>query len=161
MSYCFKINSVSNSRKALAKSPVVKRAAAVAEMEQRRVARHRTTRYWLDDSNGAGPHPNEHIWLPSCAGAGGSSVGSTAPAGQQLDTECYLGERDCERAGEKRRCAACHIVAHTACLPLLAKMQLGCKWSFRDCGTGGVEGGGGNTAQQRDQLHKHHWVGGV
>uniref|UniRef100_A0AC34GT55 Diacylglycerol kinase n=1 Tax=Panagrolaimus sp. ES5 TaxID=591445 RepID=A0AC34GT55_9BILA len=127
-------------RKALAKSPVVKRAAAMQEQEQRRVSKHRTSRYWLEEQL----NPSEHIWLPSTGP--GSASSST-------DTECYLGEKDCERIGEKRRCAACHIVAHTACFPLLAKMNLTCKTTFRD-----------STAKRNpskdswDALTKHHWV---
>lgn len=57
--------------------------------------------------------PSEHIWLPSMSNSSSASV----------DTECYLGEKDCEKFGEKRRCAACHIVAHTACFPFLAKVS--------------------------------------
>ncbi|KAI6196238.1 Diacylglycerol kinase [Aphelenchoides besseyi] len=107
-------------RKALAKSPVVKRAAALQEHEHKAVSKHRTSRYWLDENL----TPAEHIWIPSTGP--GSASSST-------DTECYIGEKDCEKIGEKRRCAACHIVAHTACFPLLAKET----W---DC------------------LTKHHWV---
>uniref|UniRef100_A0A7E4V577 Diacylglycerol kinase n=1 Tax=Panagrellus redivivus TaxID=6233 RepID=A0A7E4V577_PANRE len=127
-------------RKALAKSPVVKRAAAMQEQEQRRVSKHRTSRYWLDEQL----NPAEHIWLPS------SGPGS---ASSSTDTECYLGEKDCEKVGEKRRCAACHIVAHTACFPLLSKLNLTCKTTFRD-----------TTVKRNpskdswEALTKHHWV---
>ncbi|CAD5215101.1 unnamed protein product [Bursaphelenchus xylophilus] len=127
-------------RKALAKSPVVKRAAALQDNEQKSVSKHRTSRYWLDDNLMAA----EHIWIPS-SGPGSASTST--------DTECYIGEKDCEKVGEKRRCAACHIVAHTACFPLLAKMNLVCKTTFRD------------SALKRnpskdiwDSLTKHHWV---
>uniref|UniRef100_A0A915EQD8 Uncharacterized protein n=1 Tax=Ditylenchus dipsaci TaxID=166011 RepID=A0A915EQD8_9BILA len=94
-------------RKALAKSPVVKRAAAMQEQEQKRVCKHRTSRYWLEEID-----PHEHIWLPS------SGPGSTS---NSTDTECYIGEKDCEKVGDKRRCAACHIVAHTACFRCFLK----------------------------------------
>ncbi|KAL3104821.1 hypothetical protein niasHT_024020 [Heterodera trifolii] len=107
-------------RRALAKSPVVKRAAAIQEQEQKRVSKHRTSRYWLDEQLS----PSEHIWLPSSASSASSSA---------VDTECYLGEKDCQKMGEKRRCSGCHIVAHTACFSLLAKMNLSCKMTFRDC----------------------------
>ncbi|CAD5210333.1 unnamed protein product [Bursaphelenchus okinawaensis] len=127
-------------RKALAKSPVVKRATALQDNEQKSVSKHRTSRYWLDDNLMAA----EHIWIPS-SGPGSASTST--------DTECYIGEKDCEKVGEKRRCAACHIVAHTACFPLLAKMNLVCKTTFRD------------SALKRnpskdiwDSLTKHHWV---
>jgi len=33
----------------LAKSPVVKRAAALQEQEQKRATKHRTSRYWLEE----------------------------------------------------------------------------------------------------------------
>ncbi|KAL7077120.1 hypothetical protein ACQ4LE_003919, partial [Meloidogyne hapla] len=125
-------------RKALAKSPVVKRAAALQEQEQKRATKHRTSRYWLEEQINS----SEHIWLPSCSISSSTTV----------DTECYLGETDCGRVGEKRRCAACHIVAHTACFPLLAKMNLNCKTTYRDCQT--------NRRQHcsQDSLYKHHWV---
>ncbi|CAK5031874.1 unnamed protein product [Meloidogyne enterolobii] len=127
-------------RKALAKSPVVKRAAALQEQEQKRATKHRTSRYWLEEQINS----SEHIWLPSC------SISSST----NVDTECYLGETDCGRIGEKRRCAACHIVAHTACFPLLAKMNLNCKSTYRDCQTNRRQ----HCRDGQDSLYKHHWV---
>ncbi|KAH7700572.1 CRE-DGK-5 protein [Aphelenchoides avenae] len=127
-------------RKALAKSPVVKRAAALQEQEQKSVSKHRTSRYWLDEQLSA----SEHIWLP----ASGPGYASSS-----TDTECYIGEKDCEKVGEKRRCAACHIVAHTACFPLLAKMNLVCKTTFRDSAMRR------NPSKETwDAMTKHHWV---
>ena len=83
----------------------------------------------------------EHIWI-ACGSASSSN-----------DTECYIGEKDCEKLGEKRRCAACHIVAHSACLPVLAKMNLNCKATFRDCAQRQ------NAAREAwSVLNKHHWV---
>uniref|UniRef100_A0AC34RPF1 DAGKc domain-containing protein n=2 Tax=Panagrolaimus sp. JU765 TaxID=591449 RepID=A0AC34RPF1_9BILA len=110
------------------------------EQEQRRVSKHRTSRYWLDEQL----NPSEHIWLPS------SGPGS---ASSSTDTECYLGEKDCEKIGEKRRCAACHIVAHTACFPLLSKMNLVCKATFRDSTVKRNP-----SKESWDALTKHHWV---
>uniref|UniRef100_A0AC35U751 Diacylglycerol kinase n=1 Tax=Rhabditophanes sp. KR3021 TaxID=114890 RepID=A0AC35U751_9BILA len=43
-------------RKALAKSPVVRRAAALHEQNVKAISKHRTTRYWLSNDI----HPNEH-----------------------------------------------------------------------------------------------------
>ncbi|KAI6193667.1 Diacylglycerol kinase [Aphelenchoides besseyi] len=126
-------------RKALAKSPVVKRAAALQEHEHKAVSKHRTSRYWLDENL----TPAEHIWIPSTGP--GSASSST-------DTECYIGEKDCEKIGEKRRCAACHIVAHTACFPLLAKMNLVCKTTFRDSTLRRSP-----NKETWDCLTKHHW----
>ncbi|KAI6237999.1 Diacylglycerol kinase [Aphelenchoides fujianensis] len=126
-------------RKALAKSPVVKRAAALQEHEHKHVSKHRTSRYWLDENL----TPAEHIWIPSTGP--GSASSST-------DTECYIGEKDCEKIGEKRRCAACHIVAHTACFPLLAKMNLVCKTTFRDSTLRRSP-----SKETWDALTKHHW----
>ncbi|KAF7640242.1 Diacylglycerol kinase [Meloidogyne graminicola] len=127
-------------RKALAKSPVVKRAAALQEQEQKRATKHRTSRYWLEEQI----NPSEHIWLPSCSISSSTTV----------DTECYLGETDCGRIGEKRRCAACHIVAHTECFPLLAKMNLNCKSTYRDC----INNRRQNCRKGQDVIYKHHWV---
>ncbi|EYB88831.1 hypothetical protein Y032_0241g3396 [Ancylostoma ceylanicum] len=124
-------------RKALAKSPVVRRTAV--EQESRTVNKHRTSRYWLDEQI----HPAEHIWLPS-SGPGSST---------SVDSECYVGEKDCRKVGEKRRCAACHVVAHTSCFPLLAKLNLNCKMTFHD-----------HTLKKQppkdaiDSLSMHHWV---
>ncbi|TMS35672.1 hypothetical protein L596_003026 [Steinernema carpocapsae] len=128
-------------RKALAKSPVVKRAAALQEHEHKAVNKHRTSRYWLDDYL----FESEHIWLPS--------TGPGSAANSSADTECYIGDKDCEKIGEKRRCAACHIVAHTACFPLLSKMNLNCKTTFRDTGSRKNP-----TKETWNSLTRHHWV---
>nr|CDJ83755.1 Protein kinase C and Diacylglycerol kinase and Diacylglycerol kinase accessory region domain containing protein [Haemonchus contortus] len=123
-------------RKALAKSPVVRRTAVEQE---RMVNKHRTSRYWLDEQI----HPAEHIWLPS-SGPGSST---------SVDSECYVGDKDCRKTGEKRRCAACHVVAHTSCFSLLVKLNLNCKITFHD-----------HTVKKQslkeslDSLSMHHWV---
>ncbi|CAI4223128.1 unnamed protein product [Auanema sp. JU1783] len=124
-------------RKALAKSPVVRRSAA--EQEIRTVNKHRTSRYWQDDQM----LPAEHIWLPS------SGPGSSASA----DSECYVGEKDCRKQGEKRRCAACHIVAHSGCSSLLSKLNLNCKTTYRDHTIKKQP-----TKEMMDNLTMHHWV---
>ncbi|NP_001355399.1 Diacylglycerol kinase [Caenorhabditis elegans] len=128
-------------RKALAKSPVVRRTAADQETSNP-VNKHRSSRYWIEDEGDYHILPSEHVWLPS-------STGSSASA----DSECYVGEKDCRRSGEKRRCAACHIVAHTNCFSLLAKLNLNCKTTFRDYATKKTP-----SKESTDGLTAHHWV---
>ncbi|ETN78238.1 diacylglycerol kinase accessory domain protein [Necator americanus] len=144
-----------SSRKALAKSPVVRRTAV--EQESRTVNKHRTSRYWLDEQpknslvNHVSTleltlfqiHPSEHIWLPS-SGPGSST---------SVDSECYVGEKDCRKVGEKRRCAACHVVAHTSCFPLLSKLNLNCKMTFYDHTLKKQ-----SQKEANDSLSMHHWV---
>ncbi|CAL2032427.1 unnamed protein product [Caenorhabditis brenneri] len=128
-------------RKALAKSPVVRRTAADQETNNP-VNKHRSSRYWIEDEGDYHILPSEHVWLPS-------STGSSASA----DSECYVGEKDCRRSGEKRRCAACHVVAHTNCFSLLAKLNLNCKTTFRDYATKKTP-----SKESTDGLTAHHWV---
>uniref|UniRef100_A0A183BL04 Phorbol-ester/DAG-type domain-containing protein n=1 Tax=Globodera pallida TaxID=36090 RepID=A0A183BL04_GLOPA len=109
------------------------------EQELKRVSKHRTSRYWLEDQLG----PSEHIWLTS-----------SASASSTVDTECYLGEKDCQKMGEKRRCSGCHIVAHTACFPLLAKMNLSCKTTFRDCAVANASGAKRRAVQQQQRVEQ-------
>ncbi|CAD6193988.1 unnamed protein product [Caenorhabditis auriculariae] len=123
-------------RKALAKSPVVRRSAVDQEVQL--LNKHRTSRYWLDEQI----QPSEHIWLPSATSSSASA-----------DSECYVGEKDCRRQGEKRRCAACHVVAHAACFPLLAKLGLNCKMTFRDYAMKKSV-----PKESLDGLTLHHWV---
>ncbi|EGT48134.1 hypothetical protein CAEBREN_15916 [Caenorhabditis brenneri] len=127
--------------KALAKSPVVRRTAADQETNNP-VNKHRSSRYWIEDEGDYHILPSEHVWLPS-------STGSSASA----DSECYVGEKDCRRSGEKRRCAACHVVAHTNCFSLLAKLNLNCKTTFRDYATKKTP-----SKESTDGLTAHHWV---
>lgn len=107
-------------RKALAKSPVMRRNAAMHESEQQRCTnKHRTSHYWLDTQI----DPAEHIWLPS--------TGPGSAANTSTDSECYIGEKDCLKTGEKSRCAACHIVAHSGCFALLTKVPSLFIWTFQ------------------------------
>uniref|UniRef100_A0A0R3PGW9 Phorbol-ester/DAG-type domain-containing protein n=1 Tax=Angiostrongylus costaricensis TaxID=334426 RepID=A0A0R3PGW9_ANGCS len=97
----------------------------------------------IDFKNPFQIHPAEHIWLPS----------SRPDSSASVDSECYVGDKDCRKIGEKRRCAACHIVAHTSCFSLLAKLNLNCKVTFHD-----------HTMKKRpskemiDSLSMHHWI---
>uniref|UniRef100_A0A914VPZ8 Diacylglycerol kinase n=1 Tax=Plectus sambesii TaxID=2011161 RepID=A0A914VPZ8_9BILA len=129
-------------RKALAKSPVMRRNAALHESEQQRSTnKHRTSHYWLDTHI----DPAEHIWLPS--------TGPGSAANTSTDSECYIGEKDCLKVGEKSRCAACHIVAHAGCFALLTKMNLTCKITFRDSSVKQPIKEAPEAA-----AAKHHWV---
>uniref|UniRef100_A0A915PYN7 Diacylglycerol kinase n=1 Tax=Setaria digitata TaxID=48799 RepID=A0A915PYN7_9BILA len=111
-------------RRALAKSTVAKRLVAANSSRSHGISavlcKHRTKNYWFDPKI----HADEHIWVTSAAP---STVASSS-----RDTECYVGERDCLKVGEKRSCAACHIVVHTACLPTLRQLYVKCKITFQD-----------------------------
>ncbi|VDD87811.1 unnamed protein product [Enterobius vermicularis] len=62
----------------------------------------------------------------------------------------FTGEKDCKKSGEKRRCAACHIVAHTDCFERLKDLNLQCRTTYRD-----AENRKQSEAALREQ---HHWV---
>uniref|UniRef100_A0A4W5MID0 Diacylglycerol kinase n=1 Tax=Hucho hucho TaxID=62062 RepID=A0A4W5MID0_9TELE len=73
----------------------------------------------------------DHLWLEtSCSG--------------EL---CYLGEDTCKSA-PRRKCAACKIVVHTACIEQLDKINFRCKPTFRE----------GGSRCLRDNMLRHHWV---
>ncbi|GMR36913.1 hypothetical protein PMAYCL1PPCAC_07108 [Pristionchus mayeri] len=79
----------------------------------------------------------EHIWLPCSSSSD--------------DTDCYLGDRGkCERSGDKLRCTACHVVAHSGCLVHLSTGSVQCKTTFREPHRKGREA--------VDALGGHHWV---
>ncbi|XP_062852491.1 diacylglycerol kinase iota isoform X2 [Trichomycterus rosablanca] len=78
----------------------------------------------------------EHLWLETnCSG--------------EL---CYLGEETCmvkiSKSTPRRKCAACKIVVHVACIEQLDKINFRCKPTFRD----------GNSRSLRDNVLRHHWV---
>uniref|UniRef100_A0A8C7IEM9 Diacylglycerol kinase n=1 Tax=Oncorhynchus kisutch TaxID=8019 RepID=A0A8C7IEM9_ONCKI len=78
----------------------------------------------------------EHLWLEtSCSG--------------EL---CYLGEDTCvlktAKSAPRRKCAACKIVVHTACIEQLDKINFHCKPTFRE----------GGSRCLRDNMLRHHWV---
>uniref|UniRef100_A0A8C7U3L0 Diacylglycerol kinase n=1 Tax=Oncorhynchus mykiss TaxID=8022 RepID=A0A8C7U3L0_ONCMY len=78
----------------------------------------------------------EHLWLEtSCSG--------------EL---CYLGEDTCvlktAKSAPRRKCAACKIVVHTACIEQLDKINFRCKPTFRE----------GGSRCLRDNMLRHHWV---
>ncbi|XP_060745711.1 diacylglycerol kinase iota isoform X2 [Tachysurus vachellii] len=77
----------------------------------------------------------EHLWLETnCSGE-----------------MCYLGEETCMvkiTSAPRRKCAACKIVVHTACIEQLDKINFRCKPTFRE----------GNSRNIRDNVLRHHWV---
>uniref|UniRef100_A0A8C1KDI6 Diacylglycerol kinase n=1 Tax=Cyprinus carpio TaxID=7962 RepID=A0A8C1KDI6_CYPCA len=66
---------------------------------------------------------------------------------------CYLGEETCvvkiAKSAPRRKCAACKIVVHTACIEELDKINFRCKPTFRE--------GGSRCLRDRNIL-RHHWV---
>ncbi|XP_071776670.2 diacylglycerol kinase iota [Centroberyx gerrardi] len=78
----------------------------------------------------------DHLWLEtSCSG-----------------DLCYLGEDTCllktAKSAPRRKCAACKIVVHTACIEQLDKINFRCKPTFRE----------GGSRCLRDNMLRHHWV---
>uniref|UniRef100_A0A8C7DH42 Diacylglycerol kinase n=1 Tax=Oncorhynchus kisutch TaxID=8019 RepID=A0A8C7DH42_ONCKI len=78
----------------------------------------------------------DHLWLEtSCSG--------------EL---CYLGEDTCvlktAKSAPRRKCGACKIVVHTACIEQLDKINFRCKPTFRE----------GGSRCLRDNMLRHHWV---
>ncbi|XP_053321248.1 diacylglycerol kinase iota isoform X4 [Spea bombifrons] len=65
---------------------------------------------------------------------------------------CYLGEENCQvkfsKSAVRRKCAACKIVVHVACMEQLEKINFRCKPTFRD----------GTSRAPRENLVRHHWV---
>ncbi|XP_068133962.1 diacylglycerol kinase iota isoform X4 [Hyperolius riggenbachi] len=65
---------------------------------------------------------------------------------------CYLGEDNCQvkfsKSAMRRKCAACKIVVHGACMDQLEKINFRCKPTFRD----------GTSRVPRENLVRHHWV---
>ncbi|XP_060759127.1 diacylglycerol kinase iota isoform X2 [Neoarius graeffei] len=77
----------------------------------------------------------EHLWLETnCSGE-----------------MCYLGEETCMvkiASAPRKKCAACKIVVHTACIEQLDKINFRCKPTFRE----------GSSRSIRDNVLRHHWV---
>ncbi|XP_049329390.1 diacylglycerol kinase iota isoform X2 [Astyanax mexicanus] len=64
---------------------------------------------------------------------------------------CYLGEETCMvkiASAPRRKCAACKIVVHMACIEQLDKINFRCKPTFRE----------GSSRCLRDNVLRHHWV---
>ncbi|XP_069573314.1 diacylglycerol kinase zeta-like isoform X2 [Brachyistius frenatus] len=67
---------------------------------------------------------------------------------------CYVGEQLCiaralQKSVNRRKCAACKIVAHTICIEQLEKINFRCKPSFRESGSRNI--------REPIVVH-HHWV---
>uniref|UniRef100_A0A8C7UT93 Diacylglycerol kinase n=1 Tax=Oncorhynchus mykiss TaxID=8022 RepID=A0A8C7UT93_ONCMY len=89
----------------------------------------------------------------------GISLSETAVNGDHLWLEtscsgelCYLGEDTCvlktAKSAPRRKCGACKIVVHTACIEQLDKINFRCKPTFRE----------GGSRCLRDNMLRHHWV---
>uniref|UniRef100_A0A0N4ZBI1 Diacylglycerol kinase n=1 Tax=Parastrongyloides trichosuri TaxID=131310 RepID=A0A0N4ZBI1_PARTI len=126
-------------RKALAKSPVTRRAV-VEDSITKAITVNRTSHFWFSSDI----YPFDHIWIKSS----GPSSSST------IDTECYVGDKGCYHTGDKRRCLACHIVIHNNCIPILSKIEMGCKPTYHDMTDKKCK----LPRCQLDSLQKHHWV---
>ncbi|XP_041441816.1 diacylglycerol kinase iota isoform X2 [Xenopus laevis] len=76
---------------------------------------------------------------------------------------CYLGEENCQvkfaKSALRRKCAACKIVVHTACMEQLDKINFRCKPTFRD-GTSRTprEVRHFSCCSNQQNLVRHHWV---
>ncbi|CEF60397.1 Diacylglycerol kinase [Strongyloides ratti] len=126
-------------RKALAKSPVAKRAV-VEDPIAKTITINRTSNYWFSNDILS----TDHIWTKST----GLTSSST------IDTECYAADKGCYHAGDKRRCLACHIVIHNNCTPLLSRNEMGCKPSYYDM----TDKKNKLLKCQIENIQKHHWV---
>ncbi|KAJ8392222.1 hypothetical protein AAFF_G00077900 [Aldrovandia affinis] len=66
---------------------------------------------------------------------------------------CYLGEETClvkiAKSAPRRKCAACKIVVHTACMEQLDKINFRCKPTYRE---------GGSRCLRDQNVLRHHWV---
>uniref|UniRef100_A0A8R1XJL5 Diacylglycerol kinase n=1 Tax=Onchocerca volvulus TaxID=6282 RepID=A0A8R1XJL5_ONCVO len=131
--------------RALAKSTVGKRIVDVHSSQiygtSTTICKHRTKNYWFDTKI----HSDEHIWVPL---SGPSS---------SRDTECYVGERDCQKVGGKRSCAACHIVVHTACLPILRQFYVKCKITYQEESAVRKQITSNSSVVDKS-LNGHHWL---
>ncbi|XP_063785062.1 diacylglycerol kinase iota isoform X8 [Pseudophryne corroboree] len=76
---------------------------------------------------------------------------------------CYLGEENCQvkfsKSAVRRKCAACKIVVHIACMDQLEKINFRCKPTFRD-GTSRTprEVRHFSCCSNQQNLVRHHWV---
>ncbi|CAG9534868.1 unnamed protein product [Cercopithifilaria johnstoni] len=136
-------------KRALVKSMIAKRLVDVHSSQLQgttmALCKHRTKNYWFDLKI----HADEHIWVPLS--------GPSTMASSSRDTECYVGERDCRKVGEKRSCAACHIVVHTACLPILRQLYVKCKITYHEESATKKQIASSSDVTE-ESLNGHHWV---
>ncbi|XP_052122101.1 eye-specific diacylglycerol kinase isoform X3 [Frankliniella occidentalis] len=104
------------------------RRAVGAEGAQREF---RATPDWAESAvNG------DHLWSPTT----------------QSGDMCYVGEPECTKHGPRYKCAACKIVAHQSCVPVLIdRLRFTCKATFRDVGVRAYR-------EQASTAVTHHWV---
>uniref|UniRef100_UPI00398E3E11 diacylglycerol kinase zeta-like isoform X1 n=1 Tax=Pristiophorus japonicus TaxID=55135 RepID=UPI00398E3E11 len=67
---------------------------------------------------------------------------------------CYAGEQNCvakmlQKSVSRKKCAACKIVVHTACIEHLEKINFRCKPTFRESGSRNI---------RESTFVRHHWV---
>ncbi|XP_042197583.1 diacylglycerol kinase zeta-like [Callorhinchus milii] len=67
---------------------------------------------------------------------------------------CYTGEQNCvakilQKSVSRKKCAACKIVVHTACIEHLEKINFRCKPTFRESGSRNM---------REPTFVRHHWV---
>ncbi|XP_032805143.2 diacylglycerol kinase zeta-like isoform X3 [Petromyzon marinus] len=66
---------------------------------------------------------------------------------------CYVGEESCmaktAKSLPRKKCAACKIVVHVACIDQLAKINFRCKPTFREAGCRNI---------REPSFVRHHWV---
>uniref|UniRef100_UPI00358F9F71 diacylglycerol kinase iota-like n=1 Tax=Myxine glutinosa TaxID=7769 RepID=UPI00358F9F71 len=78
----------------------------------------------------------QHLWFDSAISVEG----------------CYLGEENClvrtVRSMAKKKCAACHIIIHTACISQLEKINFQCKPTFQEAA----------SRWSQPYFLRHHWV---
>uniref|UniRef100_A0A8C0G0P9 Diacylglycerol kinase n=1 Tax=Chelonoidis abingdonii TaxID=106734 RepID=A0A8C0G0P9_CHEAB len=90
----------------------------------------------LEPASGENAVNGEHLWL------------ETNVSGDL----CYLGEDSCQvkfaKSALRRKCAACKIVVHNACMEQLEKINFRCKPTFRE----------GGSRSPRENFVRHHWV---
>ncbi|XP_052439158.1 diacylglycerol kinase iota isoform X1 [Carassius gibelio] len=84
---------------------------------------------------------------------------------------CYLGEETCvvkiAKSAPRRKCAACKIVVHTACIEELDKINFRCKPTFREGGSRCLRDNEPLLARlhvtrcvclRQQNVLRHHWV---
>ncbi|XP_073477916.1 diacylglycerol kinase iota isoform X5 [Aquarana catesbeiana] len=76
---------------------------------------------------------------------------------------CYLGEDNCQvkfsKSAVRRKCAACKIVVHVACMDQLEKINFRCKPTFRDATSRALrEVRHFSCCSNQQNLVRHHWV---
>ncbi|VDN05767.1 unnamed protein product, partial [Thelazia callipaeda] len=94
---------------------------------------------------------DEHIWIPLS--------GTNTVASSSRSNECYVGEKECRKVGEKQNCVACRIVVHSACISILQQLQVSCKITYQeDKKIKKSVLSGIITGQSSELIGRHHWI---